>query len=344
MPAVEAAARRARVSVAIQLDHGSSLQSAVEAIRLGCNGVMLDASGQALPDNIKATREVVDMAHRCGIPVVGEVGYVAGQEGEGAELHPGETQLTIPSEAMAFVERTGVDFLAVSIGTVQGRVKGRAKLDFQRLKQLRKAVSVPLVIHGGSGLNEEQYRRLTALGVAKIDYFTALSDLAAEAMRARLKGDRSGGFVGLKRDVKDAIRAEAERCLRLWGTAGRAAEVLARCRPMRAVERLFIADFPEMDAVELELKAARASARMAAIPGVREVFLGEAEEAERGRRLCWRMRFAHPVAAGAFLEHPDFQAVRQELLDGTARDRRAYSFVELASAGAGTLGLTAECS
>ncbi|HEB98853.1 MAG TPA: fructose-bisphosphate aldolase, partial [Thiotrichales bacterium] len=188
MPAVEAAARRARVPVAIQLDHGSSLQSAVEAIRLGCNGVMLDASGQALPDNIKATREVVEMAHRCGIPVVGEVGYVAGQEGEGAELHPGETQLTIPSEARAFVERTAVDFLAVSIGTVQGRMKGRARLDFQRLKQLRKAVSVPLVIHGGSGLNEEQYRRLTALGVAKIDYFTALSDLAAEAMRARLKG------------------------------------------------------------------------------------------------------------------------------------------------------------
>ena len=336
MPAVEAAARRARVPVAIQLDHGSSLQSAVEAIRLGCNGVMLDASGQALPDNIKATREVVEMAHRCGIPVVGEVGYVAGQEGEGAELHPGETQLTIPSEARAFVERTGVDFLAVSIGTVQGRMKGRARLDFQRLKQLRKAVSVPLVIHGGSGLNEEQYRRLTALGVAKIDYFTALSDLAAEAMRARLKGDRNGGFVGLKRDVKDAIRAEAERCLRLWGTAGRAAEVLARCRPMRGVERLFIADFPEMDAVELELKAARASARMAAIPGVREVFQGEAEEAERGRRLCWRLRFAHPDAAGAFLEHPDFQAVRRELLDGTAQDRQAYSFVELASTGAGT--------
>ena len=148
MPAVEAAAKRATIPVAIQLDHGSSLETATKAIRLGCNGLMLDVSNSELRENVRSTRAVVEMAHSCGIPVVGELGYVAGYEGEGAEQHPGETSLTNPAEAKSYVEQTGVDFLAVSIGTVQGRMKGRAKLDFQRLKKLNEAVKVPLVIHG----------------------------------------------------------------------------------------------------------------------------------------------------------------------------------------------------
>jgi len=183
MPAVEAAAKQASVPVAIQLDHGSSLESAVKAINLGCNGVMLDASDSPLPTNIEMTRKVVEMAHKCGIPVVGEVGYVAGIEGEGAEQHPGELAFTNPSEAQIFVERTGVDFLAVSIGTVQGRMKEPAKLDYKRLKKLNQTVNIPLVIHGGSGLNESQFRKLITLGVAKINYYTALSDVAAKAMQ-----------------------------------------------------------------------------------------------------------------------------------------------------------------
>ena len=225
LPAVEAAAKRASIPVAIQLDHGRSLESAVNAINLGCNGVMLDASDQQLPDNIRATRAVVEMAHRCGVPVVGELGYVAGNEGEGAELHPGETSFTNPAEAKAYVERTGVDFLAVSIGTVQGRMKGRAKLDYPRLKQLNQALNIPLVIHGGSGLNEDQFRKLTSYGIAKINYYTALSDIAAKAMRQRSRENPGGSAIDIKRNVKQAISTEVQRCLRLWGCAGRAAEV-----------------------------------------------------------------------------------------------------------------------
>jgi fructose-bisphosphate aldolase, class II len=187
LPAIEAAAKRTSIPVAIQLDHGSSLETATKAINLGCNGIMLDVSDASLADNIKATQSVVEMAHSCGVPVVGELGYVAGIEGEGAQQHPGEMAFTNPVEAKAYVERTGVDFLAVSIGTVQGRMKGRAKLDFQRLKLLNQTVKVPLVIHGGSGLNESQFRKLTTLGVAKINYYTALSDVAASAMRNQLK-------------------------------------------------------------------------------------------------------------------------------------------------------------
>lgn len=304
MPAVEAAALRASVPVAIQLDHGSSLASAVQAIRLGCNGVMLDASDMNLPDNIEITRAVVEMARACGIPVVGEVGYVAGEEGEGASQHPGQTALTIPSEAKAYVERTGVDFLAVSIGTVQGRMKGRARLDFQRLKQIHKTIDTPLVIHGGSGLNADQYRRLTALGIAKINYFTALSDLAAATMRQRMKADKQGGFTDLKQGVKNAIGREVERCLRMWGTAGRAAEVLAQCNPVKAVEQLMAFNLKLEDAQAWPLLT-KARQIMSAIPGVREVFIGESLSPDNPYRFNWRIRFCNETALETFQHHPD---------------------------------------
>ncbi len=308
LPAVEAAARRAAVPVAIQLDHGSGVESAIEAIRLGCNGVMLDASNMSLPDNIKATRAVVEMAHSCGIPVVGEVGYVAGEEGEGAKQHPGASSLTQPAEAKAYVERTGVDFLAVSIGTVQGRMKGRAKLDFQRLKQIRKAVHVPLVIHGGTGLNEDQFRRLTAMGIAKINYFTALSDVAAETMRQRMKSDKQGGFTDLKRGVKEAIGEEVERCLRLWGTAGRAAEVLTQCKPMVPVEQVMAYNIDDVDGERASTLMRRAQEIISTIPGVRDVFVGEALKEGTGYRLYWSVRCVTEVAARSFQEHPDYLA------------------------------------
>lgn len=314
MPAVEAAGRRADVPVAIQLDHGRSLESVIRAIRLGCNGVMLDATDLALPDNIRVTREVVETAHACGIPVVGEVGYVGGQEGEGAEQHPGETALTVPSEAQAFVERTGVDSLAVSIGTVQGRARQRTKLDYKRLKQLREVVDVPLVIHGGSGLNEDQFRRLTSLGVAKINYFTALSDVAAETMRAQMKAVPRGSFTDLKRGVKEAICQEAERCLRLWGTAGRAAEVLARCRSVAPVEYLMLFELHDVLEEPATALLQRACRVLAGLPGVREVFAGNSVRLEKDYPYVLRVRCANETAADSLLQHPDWQAFRSGIL------------------------------
>lgn len=99
MPAVIAAARRSSVPVAIHLDHGESFESAVQGINLGCNGIMVDSSHQTLADNIKMTRTVVDMAHACGVPLEGELGYVPGVEGEDAERHPGEIAYTTVAEA-----------------------------------------------------------------------------------------------------------------------------------------------------------------------------------------------------------------------------------------------------
>jgi fructose-bisphosphate aldolase, class II len=141
MPAVRLAAERARVPVAIHLDHGASIESAVKAIRLGCNGVMVDASTRPFEENLATTRAVVEMAHACGVPVEGELGYVAGVEGEDAEKHPGEVIFTAPEEAREYLERTGVDFLAVSIGTVHGRMRGEPSLDLERLAAIDGALA-----------------------------------------------------------------------------------------------------------------------------------------------------------------------------------------------------------
>lgn len=176
--------------VAIHLNQGASFESAVRAVNLGCNGVMVDTSHETFPTNVALTCRVVEMAHACGVTVEGKLGYITGVEGEDAEKHPGEIVSISVEEARAYVERTQVDCLAVSIGTVHGRLLSRPELDFDRLAQINERLRIPLVIHGGTGLSAEQYRRLIENGVTKINYYTALADAAAEAIREAAARDR----------------------------------------------------------------------------------------------------------------------------------------------------------
>ena len=308
MSAVEAAARRSSVPVAIHLDHGASLESAVRAIRLGCNGVMVDASQADFSDNLARTKVVVEMAHACGVPVEGELGYVPGVAGEDSERHPGTNAYTTVAEAKGFVERTGVDFLAVSIGTVHGRLKGKAKLDFQRLRSINQALGIPLAIHGGAGLDDDQFRRLIAKGVAKINYDTALADAAGAAIRARAKSAPGAGYIDLVQDVSAAISTEAERCMRVWGSAGRAAEVLSHCRPWAPVEHLIIHNVVGISEKEAAAMMAEGQQALGAIPGVREVVTGRAVKEGAQYRYCWLVRFAAPEVIDSYRGHPDHVA------------------------------------
>jgi len=318
MPAVEAAAKRASIPVAIQLDHGHSLESTIKAINNGCNSVMLDASDHDLRENVKATRAVVEMAHGCGIPVVGELGYVAGYEGEGAAMHPGEISLTHPAEAKSYAEQTGVDFLAVSIGTVQGRMKGRVKLDFQRLKKLKEVVNIPLVIHGGSGLSDDQFRKLPTLGVVKINYYTALSDVAAKTMRLQVKQNPSGSFTDLKKGVKEAISTEVHRCMKLWGSAGRAAEVLEQCEPWVMVEQLILHNVYSMEKKNISRMMEESRLLLSRIPGIRDVSIGEAINDGGKYQFFWTIRLANHSVIKNFSEHPDFIGFNNDLFKSFA--------------------------
>ena len=333
MPAVEAAARRTWVPVAIHLDHGHTLESAVRGIRLGCNGVMVDASHLEFGENLATTREVATMAHACGVPVEGELGYVAGVEGEDAEKHPGEIRYTSPAQAKEFVERTEVDFLAVSIGTVHGRMRGTPRLNLDLLAQINAATGIPLVIHGGTGLSDAQFRELIARGVTKINYYTALSDAAAERIRANAQEAPGAGYTRLLEGVQQAMTTEMERCIRLWGSAGRAGELLRTCAPWTVVDHTIFYNVAPDRGVDVEAMIAEGRQVLSAIPGVRHVFTGAAAAADARFRYCWNVRFCHPAVIDSYRLHADHIQFADRLFRPAAADRISIDFIESAVPG-----------
>lgn len=335
MPAIESAARRASVPTAIHFEYGSGLDAAVRAINLGCNGVMIDTSREPLDRNLTFTRLITQMASGCSVPVEGQLGHVTDVEGEGAESHSGRIIYTSVEEAKVYVKRTGVDFLAVSIGTVRGRRRRRPKLDYRRLARINDAVAVPLVIHGGTGLSDEQFQKLIAHGVAKINYYTGLSDVAAACLRANAQR-RENSPTGLRQGVRQAIAEECERCMRVWGSAGRAAEVLMQCTPWQPIEHVILYNVEERTPVEKVMGMMRESQRvLVGVPGVRNVFVGTAVSTDAGYAYCALVRFVHPSVIDGYREHPLQRAFADHHLrplapEGISTDYAAACFLPLA--------------
>ncbi len=329
MPAVEAAALRASVPVAIHLDHGESFESALRGIHLGCNGIMVDSSQHTLAENIHMTRAVVNMAHACGVPVEGELGYVPGVEGEDAERHPGEIAYTTVAEAHDYVTQTAVDFLAVSIGTVHGRMLGEPELDFERLQQINASLGIPLVIHGGTGLNDDQFRQLIASGVSKINYYTALADRAGIHIRDNASSHQQNGYTSLTKGVKAAISAEVERCIRLWGSADRAAALMTQCAPWSAVDHLIIYNVNNISEHEVDAIMAEGRRVLSSIPGVREVITGRAVKQDAKYRYTWLVRFCHPAVIDSYRDHPSHVAFADQYFRPVAGDRISIDYARV---------------
>lgn len=328
MPAVLSAARKARVPVAVNFDHGTSKARAEAAIRAGCNSVMVDTSALPFSDNLWQTREIVAMAHACDVSVEGELGYVPGKEGLSAEQHPGELSYTSAAEAAGFVERTAVDSLAVSIGTIHGRMKGVPKLDYARLDKIRAATTVPLVIHGGSGLSDDQYRKLIAHGIAKINYYTALAELAGRSIKESLLAGRKTDCNEVTAGVRGVVRDEVQRCMGLWGSSGRAAEVLAQCRPWQEAQYLLIYDMPHALAEADSASKARAlKHELAKSPGVRSVHLGRTEQADSKYRYSLTINFVSHAALLAYRKQPDYMRLFSHTLSH-ANDYVALDVIE----------------
>lgn len=169
---VKVAAQESSVPVVIHLDHGNSSELAMQAYRTGYTSIMIDGSHEGFEDNIALTSAVVKACHPGEVPIEAELGKVGGKEDDldGGEGDP----YTNPQEAAEFVERTGIDSLAVAIGTAHGVYKGVPKLDFSRLSEIRKAVSIPLVLHGTSGVPDEDVAECIKRGICKVNYATDL--------------------------------------------------------------------------------------------------------------------------------------------------------------------------
>ena len=209
---------KASVPVAIHLDHGLDVETVKKAVDLGYTSVMIDASAQPYEVNVARTKEVCDYAHAHGVVVEAELGHVGSGDvitSENKEaLHDDKNIYTEVDMAKRFVEETGVDSLAVSIGTSHGLYKGTPVIDFDRLHELRAALPVPLVLHGGSGSGNENLERCATEGISKINVFTDFTIAAIEAT----KGEDYINWYKLIRDANAAIKEKLKFYFKLFHT------------------------------------------------------------------------------------------------------------------------------
>lgn len=216
-PAVVAAAKRAKVPVVVHYDHGLTFGRCMEALQLGFTSVMFDGSVKKYDENIAETREVVKIAHAFGATVEGEIGHV-GQAASGDDR--AEDMYTTAQEALAYYDATGVDALAVSFGTAHGVYKSKPKLNLARLGEIHKAVNVPLVLHGGSGLSEEDFKNSIKNGIAKVNIFT---DMELAGVRAMQEGIAAGlDYLEIRNRKVEAIRETVKEKIRIFGSVNKA--------------------------------------------------------------------------------------------------------------------------
>ncbi len=216
-PAMVAVAKHAKVPVCVHLDHGTSLDMTYKALRLGFTSVMIDASALSYEDNLKTTKLVCDIAHSMGVSVEAELGrLISGEAGSGetiANARP-EDFYTRPDEAEDFCKKTGVDALAIAFGTSHGFYTAQPKLDFNVIKDVAKATGLPLVMHGGSGVSEEGFKKSIENGIRKINYYSYMSkagylaakDVIEKGQTSYLHDVEYAAMQAMKEDVKKAIK------------------------------------------------------------------------------------------------------------------------------------------
>lgn len=209
-------ARKASVPVITHWDHGRSMEIVQNAYNHGMNSVMRDASAFDFEENIRLTKEVVDYFHPRGIPVEAELGHVGNETIYEEAL--ASYRYTDPGQAAEFVERTSCDSLAVAIGNQHGVYTSEPQLNFEVVERVRAAVSVPLVLHGASGIGDADIRTAISLGIAKINIHTELCQAAMAAIRDRVDQP----FLAVERAVRDAVKQRALEKIVLFGTDGKA--------------------------------------------------------------------------------------------------------------------------
>ena len=208
---------RSPIPIAINLDHGLQYMHAIACIRAHFTSIMVDRSALPYERNAAEVKELVKIAHSVGVSVEAELGHV----GQGKRYDvDGKNNLTDPEEAARFVEETGVDCLAIAIGTAHGAYSGTPYIDFERLAQIRGKVSIPLVMHGGSGTGEENLYKAARSGISKVNLYTDLSTAGMEALRA--KGIETNDISDVEIIMYKAFREKLEFYMELLGSKDQA--------------------------------------------------------------------------------------------------------------------------
>lgn len=216
-----AIAAKYRMPAALHLDHGDSPATVQLCLEAGYTSVMLDYSSRSFVENVAGMKKVVAMARPRGVTVEGEIGAVGKVDDATVEGSAGST-LTDPGEAARFVEMTGVDTLAVSIGNAHGLYTRLPVFDFERLEKIRKAVGIPLVLHGGSGTQPEYIRRAVALGMAKINVASELCHAFRDTYAEQHRGGKTGWLPTVLGAARPAMAKVVAQWIELSGAAGKA--------------------------------------------------------------------------------------------------------------------------
>jgi fructose-bisphosphate aldolase class II len=219
---VKIAARATRVPVALHLDHGTDFDQVVKCIRSGFSSVMYDGSKLPLEQNIAITNKVLEICKPIGVSVEAELGKIGGTEDD-IHVSEREAMFTDPDEARYFVEKTGVESLAIAIGTAHGQYNGDPKLDFERLKIIKELVNIPIVLHGSSGVSDESIRKAISLGVCKVNIDTNIREAFVGEMRRRMEEDiheiDPRKMLG---PARDAVVAIIRQKISVFGSSGKA--------------------------------------------------------------------------------------------------------------------------
>lgn len=209
--------KRAAVPVVLHMDHGLSFETCEKALKLGFSSVMYDCSTDTYEENIRKVKEMVQIAHSYGASVEAELGHV-GDNTDGVENNP-EDYYTDPEQAKNFVERTGVDALAIAVGTAHGAYKFPPKLDFQRIETIADILDIPLVLHGGSGLSNYDFQEAVRRGISKINIFTDINQAGADAAHGFY--DEKGGLTHIIPYEVEAIKRVTMNKMCLFGSVNK---------------------------------------------------------------------------------------------------------------------------
>ena len=213
-------AEKAAVPVAVHYDHGLTFDKCMEALKLGFTSIMYDCSTAPYEENLRGVAEMVRVCRAMNATVEGELGHVGDNEGAGRLANPSD-YYTDPDVAADFVRRTGVDALAVAVGNAHGDYKFPPKLDFERITAITRATGTPLVLHGGSGLSDDDFRQAVQRGVCKVNIFTDLDKAGRAGVEAGLR-QGAGTLMQLIPYEIEAMKAVVRNKIELFGSVGRA--------------------------------------------------------------------------------------------------------------------------
>ncbi|NLX71209.1 MAG: class II fructose-bisphosphate aldolase [Clostridiales bacterium] len=210
---VKDVASKAKVPVGLHLDHSRSYEEIMAAIRDGFTSVMIDGSTLPFEDNVKITKEIVKVAHAMDVDVEAELGYVG--RASNLDDYTDKSRFTDSDSVVEFVERTGVDSLAIAIGNAHGNYVATPNLDLERLEDINSRTDVPLVLHGGSGIPDEQIRAAVKLGINKINIGTELNQLFMQQFQEIMNEGKAWGMLGCMMGMKDKVIEGIRQKIRL---------------------------------------------------------------------------------------------------------------------------------